>query len=128
MPLTPEANLNLLVAGGGVAWALEMTYSTSSSAWTLAMPCTRAIPSLQVAVSYKTIDFGKRGGVAPALRSRGGLPPNGVLICTNWREAIVQTYPTDRTRPVSARLDSSWTPRMRCSRMEETSVGVAFSA
>lgn len=41
---------------------------------------------------------------------------------------FIQTYPTDRTRPVSARLFSSCTPRMRCSRMEETSVGVAFSA
>lgn len=41
---------------------------------------------------------------------------------------MVMTYPTDRTRPVSARPDSSWTPRMRCSRMEETSVGEAFAS
>lgn len=37
-------------------------------------------------------------------------------------------YPTERTRPVSAREFSSWTPRMRCSRMEETSVGVALAS
>jgi hypothetical protein len=35
----------------------------------------------------------------------------------------VLTNPTDKTRPVSARPDSSWTPRIRCSRIEETSVG-----
>ncbi|KAI1436683.1 hypothetical protein GGR50DRAFT_183973 [Xylaria sp. CBS 124048] len=38
------------------------------------------------------------------------------------------TYPTERTRPVSARLDSSETPRILCSRMEETSVGEAFAS
>jgi len=37
-------------------------------------------------------------------------------------------YPTESTRPVSERLVSSWTPRIRCSRMEETSVGVAFAS
>ncbi len=42
--------------------------------------------------------------------------------------ALKKTYPTDRTRPVSARLDSSWTPRMRCSRMDETSVGEALAS
>jgi len=41
---------------------------------------------------------------------------------------IVVSYPTERTRPVSARLASSDTPRMRCSRMEETSVGDAFAS
>src|SRR5262249_28112150 len=41
-----------------------------------------------------------------------------------WWGAL--TYPTERTRPVSARLASSWTPRIRCSRMEETSGGAAF--
>jgi hypothetical protein len=40
----------------------------------------------------------------------------------------ISTYPTERTRPVSARLDSSATPRMRCSRMDETSVGVALAS
>jgi hypothetical protein len=44
------------------------------------------------------------------------------------RAIIIETYPTDRTRPVSARLDSSWTPRIRCSRMEETSVGAALAS
>lgn len=38
------------------------------------------------------------------------------------------TYPTERTRPVSAKLDSSDTPRILCSRMEETSVGEAFAS
>jgi len=38
------------------------------------------------------------------------------------------TYPTDRTRPVSARLFSSWTPRILCSRMDDTSVGDAFAS
>jgi hypothetical protein len=37
-------------------------------------------------------------------------------------------YPTESTRPVSARLFSSCTPRILCSRMEETSVGVAFAS
>jgi hypothetical protein len=61
--------------------AVQVAYSTSSSAWTLFMPWTRAIPS-----------------------------------------------PTESTRPVSERLFSSWTPRILCSRMEETSVGVAFAS
>ena len=50
MPLTPEANLFwMLVAGGSHGWAefAVATYSTSSSAWTLFMPWTRAIPSLE---------------------------------------------------------------------------------
>lgn len=64
-----------------VVFVMRWTYSTSSSAWTLVMPWTRAIPS-----------------------------------------------PTDRTRPVSAREVSSWTPRMRCSRMELTSVGEALAS
>src|SRR5512140_231848 len=38
------------------------------------------------------------------------------------------TYPTDRTRPVSARFDSSWTPRILCSRIDDTSVGEAFAS
>ena len=38
------------------------------------------------------------------------------------------TYPTDRTRPVSARPASSWTPRILCSRIEETSVGEALAS
>jgi hypothetical protein len=40
----------------------------------------------------------------------------------------VVTYPTDRTRPVSAMFDSSWTPRILCSRIDETSVGEAFAS
>jgi hypothetical protein len=40
----------------------------------------------------------------------------------------IVAYPTERTRPVSARLFSSWTPRILCSRMEETSVGEAFAS
>jgi hypothetical protein len=40
----------------------------------------------------------------------------------------LETYPTERTRPVSAKPASSWTPRILCSRMEETSVGVAFAS
>jgi hypothetical protein len=59
----------------------QIAYSTSSSAWTLFIPWTRAIPS-----------------------------------------------PTESTRPVSARLFSSWTPRILCSRIEETSVGVALAS
>jgi hypothetical protein len=42
--------------------------------------------------------------------------------------AAVVAYPTESTRPVSARLFSSCTPRILCSRMEETSVGVAFAS
>ena len=38
----------------------------------------------------------------------------------------VSPYPTESTRPVSDKEASSCTPRMRCSRMEETSVGEAF--
>ena len=34
----------------------------------------------------------------------------------------------ERTRPVSARSDSSWTPRILCSRMEETSVGAGLAS
>jgi hypothetical protein len=37
-------------------------------------------------------------------------------------------YPTESTRPVSARLFSSCTPRILCSRMEETSVGAALAS
>ena len=50
MPLTPEANLFwMLVADGphNLADIAIATYSTSSSAWTLFMPWTRAIPSLK---------------------------------------------------------------------------------
>ena len=39
-PVVPLAALPRCARIGGLA------YSTSSSAWTLAMPCTRAIPSL----------------------------------------------------------------------------------
>jgi hypothetical protein len=45
-----------------------------------------------------------------------------------FHQLPVVAYPTDRTRPVSARLFSSWTPRILCSRIEETSVGVAFAS
>ena len=38
------------------------------------------------------------------------------------------TYPTDKTRPVSARPASSCTPRIRCSRIEDTSVGEALAS
>ncbi len=38
------------------------------------------------------------------------------------------TYPTDNTRPVSARPASSCTPRILCSRIDETSVGEAFAS
>ena len=38
------------------------------------------------------------------------------------------SYPTERTRPVSAKPASSCTPRILCSRMEETSVGEAFAS
>lgn len=38
------------------------------------------------------------------------------------------TYPTDNTRPVSARPASSCTPRILCSNIEETSVGEAFAS
>jgi hypothetical protein len=37
-------------------------------------------------------------------------------------------YPTDRTRPVSDRPASSCTPRILCSRMDETSVGEALAS
>ena len=40
----------------------------------------------------------------------------------------VAAYPTESTRPVSARLFSSCTPRILCSKMEETSVGEAFAS
>ena len=40
----------------------------------------------------------------------------------------VVAYPTESTRPVSARLFSSCTPRILCSRMEDTSVGEAFAS
>lgn len=105
MPLTPEANLfYLLVADETDIWRINAiaTYSTSSSAWTLFMPWTRAIPSLISSQSMLSI---------------------GVV--NNY---IIFPYPTERTRPVSARPDSSWTPRMRCSRMEVTSVGVALAS
>lgn len=38
-----------------------------------------------------------------------------------------KTYPTERTRPVSLRSASPETPRMRSSRIEETSVGAALA-
>lgn len=44
------------------------------------------------------------------------------------KEKRTTTHPTERTLPVSARPASSCTPRMRCSRMEETSVGAAFAS
>src|SRR5690242_8528500 len=40
----------------------------------------------------------------------------------------VNPYPTDMTCPVSAMPASSATPRILCSRMEETSVGEAFAS
>lgn len=43
-------------------------------------------------------------------------------------QARAVTYPTERTRPVSATLASSWTPRILCSRREETSVGEALAS
>lgn len=41
---------------------------------------------------------------------------------------FVKTYPTDKTRPVSANEAVSETPRILCSKMEETSVGVALAS
>ena len=38
----------------------------------------------------------------------------------------IPPYPTVRTRPVSARPASSCTPRILCSRMDDTSVGAAL--
>lgn len=94
--------------------ARKKTYSTSSSAWTLLIPWTRAIPSLlsnpvsiqSCAVNPLASDVVEDGRIVLCLR----------------------TYPTERTRPVSARPDSSWTPRILCSRMEETSVGEALAS
>lgn len=46
MPLTPDANLGIQSISEARLSPAAKTYSTSSSAWTLFMPCTRAIPSL----------------------------------------------------------------------------------
>lgn len=56
------------------------------------------------------------------------LAMSGLLKGPSIRVGPLRTYPTERTRPVSARLASSWTPRMRCSRIEETSVGEALAS
>lgn len=51
------------------------------------------------------------------------------LVLRSYRVVLIlSAYPTERTRPVSARPDSSCTPRIRCSRMEETSVGEALAS
>jgi hypothetical protein len=54
--------------------------------------------------------------------------PSGPYVVHRQDSHALKTYPTDRTRPVSARPDSSWTPRILCSRMDETSVGEAFAS
>jgi len=49
-------------------------------------------------------------------------------LCSMKVVRVDATYPTDKTRPVSARLASSCTPLIRCSRIDETSVGDAFAS
>jgi hypothetical protein len=103
------------------------TYSTSSSAWTLAIPWTRAIPSLSKKAQlvhckriesecHCVVDVDAVGYIAGKLN----------FFFFSWARAV--TYPTERTRPVSATLASSWTPRILCSRREETSVGEALAS
>jgi hypothetical protein len=96
-----------------IAQLVVETYSTSSSAWTLFMPWTRAIPSL----SWTQISH-------PLLAPK----PQCMIVYSISPIVVDGTYPTERTRPVSARPDSSWTPRILCSRMDETSVGDAFAS
>jgi hypothetical protein len=62
---------------------MEATYSTSSSAWTLFMPCTRAIPSLkthsQLLLSSSTSVMACWGGI-PNGENTSGLGKTGLLL------------------------------------------------
>lgn len=118
---------------------MDATYSTSSSAWTLAMPCTRAIPSLSSSCQHRNTNIASQSiqshhHAAWDQRMMSGMShvAGSMRLVSCCRQATPQacykTYPTDRTRPVSARPDSSWTPRILCSRMDETSVGEALAS
>ena len=97
------------------------------------MPCTRAIPSLSGSSQHRNSTH--RLSQSMPITSRDDNParalisvPSGPCVVHCQDFLALKTYPTDRTRPVSARPDSSWTPRILCSRMDETSVGEAFAS
>ena len=104
MPLTPEANLsNALVFRSNGALAANSRCDVLDE-----------LLSLDVVHAVNTGDTVTEYPVSPC--------------CSLCSSMIFFPYPTERTRPVSARPDSSWTPRILCSRMEVTSVGEALAS
>lgn len=92
MPLTPDANLCCISAALLPVEAMveQATYSTSSSACTLLIPCTRAIPSLRPIVSFvpsfESCGFGGGGGggfSVPDGQNTAGLGETRLLLHTS---------------------------------------------
>jgi hypothetical protein len=83
-------------------------------------------PELPLASCYK------RGAWCGVLNELLGLDNTVTVVLVSFPAFFLRcagaAYPTESTRPVSARLFSSWTPRILCSRIDETSVGVAFAS
>lgn len=98
MPLTPDANL---IAG---------QYSYIS----------HARSARHILNKFLGLD------IVHAVHTRDTIPERMLVLSSLYPN--VYAYPTERTRPVSARPASSCTPRIRCSRMEDTSVGDAFAS
>lgn len=125
MPLTPDANLCCvsavrLLVEAVVEWA---TYSTSSSACTLLIPCTRAIPSLHPIVSFTpslescSVGAGGGGGVSvPDGQDATGLGETRLLLHTS--DSLLENggnlggcgFGVDSIRPelVGCGVENSW--------------------
>jgi hypothetical protein len=116
IPLTPEANLQQALAGGPVDDFESKQYLLDQL---LGLDVPHAMDTgntITIFVQLSVMNL----LVGVVVDHRGSIDePMTVLLLT---------YPTERTRPVSARPASSETPRILCSRMEETSVGWALAS